>query len=62
MLEVGGIRAKNSRSVIYKNLIDIFMVTLTYWGLGYGISTNGGGGMHGTGGFFDFSFSDKDYR
>ena len=47
MLEVGAIRAKNSRSVIYKNLIDIFMVTATYWGLGFGISFGGNGGLHG---------------
>ena len=47
MLEVGSIRAKNSRSVIYKNLIDIFIVTATYWGIGFGISFRGEGGLHG---------------
>ena len=58
MLEVRAIRAKNSRSVIYKNLIDIFMVTATYWGLGFGISIGGDGGLHGQGGFFDLNFSE----
>ena len=62
MLEVGSIRAKNSRSVIYKNLIDIFMVTATYWGLGFGISYKGDGGLHGQGGFFDLNFSEQNYR
>ena len=36
MLEVGTIRSKNSRNIIYKNLVDTFVATLTFWTIGYG--------------------------
>ena len=36
MLEVGTIRSKNSRNIIYKNMVDTFVSTVTFWTLGYG--------------------------
>ena len=36
MLEVGTIRTKNSRNIIYKNMVDTFVSTVTFWTLGYG--------------------------
>ena len=62
MIEVGTIRFKNQRSVIYKNLLDIFMVAVTFWGLGYGISVGATGGLHGKGGFFDREFDEKSFN
>ena len=62
MIEVGTIRYKNQRSVIYKNLLDIFMVSITFWGLGFGISVGASGGLHGKGGFFELKFDENSYN
>ena len=62
MLEVGTIRSKNSRNIIYKNLVDTFVSTITFWVIGYGIAYGAEGGLIGAGGFFDFGFEDIDYR
>ena len=61
-LEVGTIRSKNSRNIIYKNLVDTFVSTITFWIIGYGQAYGGGGGFLGSGNFFDFGFSDIEYR
>ena len=61
LLEVGTIRAKNSRNIIYKNLIDYMVSTITYWIVGYGIATGGLGGFMGVGQLMDFGFKDIDY-
>lgn len=41
MLEAGTIRTKNSRNVIYKNMVDSFVSTVTFWIIGYGLATGG---------------------
>ena len=38
LLEVGMIRSKNTRNIIYKNLVDCFTSTITFWIVGYGLS------------------------
>ena len=53
MLEVGTIRPKNGRNIIYKNLVDIFVCALTFYFVGYGHANNNDGGLWGSGGFFD---------
>lgn len=62
MLEVGTIRTKNSRNIIYKNMVDTFVSTITFWTIGYGHAFGSEGGLLGTGGFFDFDFDDLEYR
>ena len=62
MLEVGTIRPKNGRNLIYKNLVDIFVCALTFYFVGYGHANNNSGGLWGSGGFFDQGFSEIDYR
>ena len=61
LLEVGTIRAKNSRNIIYKNLMDLMVSTITYWLIGYGVATGGLGGLMGIGQLCDFGFKDQDY-
>ena len=61
MLEVGTIRSKNSRNIIYKNMVDTFVSTITFWTIGYGMAFEGEGGFLGAGGFFDTGFTDLDY-
>ena len=62
MLEVGTIRQKNSRNIIYKNLVDTFVSTITFWAIGYGHAVGSKGGLLGSGGFFDTGFKNEDYR
>ena len=62
MLEVGSIREKNSRNIIYKNLVDTFVSTITFWSIGYGHAWKSSGGLLGSGGFFDAGFDNADYR
>ena len=53
MLEVGTIRPKNGRNIIYKNLVDILVCTCTFYFVGYGHANSNYGGLMGQGGFFD---------
>ena len=62
MLEVGTIRASNSRSVIYKNIIVNLASALMFYTVGYGLSYGSEGGLIGVGGLFDHEFGDLDYR
>ena len=62
LLEIGTIRKKNSRNVIYKNLADFFVSTITFCLIGYRISTDAQGGLNGSGNFLDIGFESIDYR
>ena len=62
LLEVGTIRSKNSRNIIYKNMVDTFVSTITFWIIGYGQSQGGAGGFLGSGGFFDSGFGNIEYQ
>lgn len=62
MLEIGLLRKKNTISTINKNLTGMFIATLTFWTIGYGLSHGGQGGFSGEGGLFDNNFKDIDYR
>ena len=61
LLEVGMIRSKNTRNIIYKNLVDCFTSTITFWIVGYGLSQGATGGLLGQSGLLDFGFEDSDY-
>ena len=58
MLEVGSVRAKNSRNIIYKNLIDTFVSAVTFYMIGYRYAYGDHGGLIGSGGFFDEGYTD----
>ena len=49
MLEVGIVRAKNSRNIIVKNLVDTFISGVAYWFVGFGMSQYARGGLLGAG-------------
>lgn len=49
MLEVGVVRAKNSRNIIVKNLVDTFIAGVAYWFVGFGMSQYARGGLFGVG-------------
>ena len=61
LIEVGFIRAKNTRTVIFKNLVDAFLVALIWYVIGYGYLHGGEGGIIGSGGMLDLNFEDSDY-
>ena len=62
MLEVGTIRTKNSRNIIYKNMVDAFVCAVTFYFVGYRNYVGGAGGLLGSGSFFDAGYTDSDYR
>jgi Amt family ammonium transporter len=60
LLEVGMSRKKHSRSVLLKNLVDVFICSFGFWLIGYSISIEAQGGFLGN----TFSFNlekDKNY-
>ena len=62
MLEVGTIRAKNSRTVIYKNLVDTFVTAIIFYAVGYRYAYGENSGLIGSSFYFDSSFTDEDYK
>ena len=63
MLETGTLSAKNTRSIIFKNLIDTFVAAVTYYLIGYRYAHGGPTtGLLGSGSYFDAGFTDQDYR
>eukprot|EP00002_Diphylleia_rotans_P023877 TRINITY_DN4702_c1_g1_i2.p1 TRINITY_DN4702_c1_g1~~TRINITY_DN4702_c1_g1_i2.p1 ORF type:complete len:403 (-),score=52.11 TRINITY_DN4702_c1_g1_i2:474-1682(-) len=38
MLEAGSVRAKNTKNILLKNILDIAVVVMAFWGVGYGIA------------------------
>jgi len=42
MLEVGIIQPKNAKSILFKNMLDMFVVALCWFMWGFGIAGNGG--------------------
>ena len=47
MLEVGIVNPKNAKSILFKNILDVMIVTIGWWLWGYGLA---GGGASGVGG------------
>ena len=62
MLEVGTLRGKNSRNIIYKNMADAFVSVIAWWAIGYGHAFGAKGGLFGSGSYFATAFDDDDYR
>ena len=42
MLEVGTIQPKNAKSILFKNMLDMFVVALCWFMWGFGIAGKGG--------------------
>jgi len=51
-LEIGFSRQKNAGTGVAKVLINLAIVTLAWWALGYGVAEGGGNDLFGTSGFF----------
>jgi ammonium transporter, Amt family len=51
-LEIGFSRQKNAGTGVAKILVNLAIVTLAWWALGYGIAEGGGNDFFGTSGFF----------
>ncbi|HEX6752776.1 MAG TPA: ammonium transporter [Solirubrobacterales bacterium] len=51
-LEIGFSRQKNAGTGVAKILINLAIVTLAWWALGYGVAEGGGNDFFGTSGFF----------
>jgi len=47
MLEAGAVRAKNTRNILMKNLLDTCFGTLVFWTIGWAIAWGGGNGVVG---------------
>jgi Amt family ammonium transporter len=45
MLEVGIISPKNAKSILFKNLLDMFVVALCWWLWGFGLAGRGASGQ-----------------
>ena len=42
LLEAGSVRAKNTKNILMKNLLDACLGALIWWGWGYGVAYDGG--------------------
>jgi ammonium transporter, Amt family len=51
-LEIGFSRQKNAGTGVAKVLVNLAIVTLAWWALGYGVAEGGGNDLFGTSGFF----------
>ena len=51
-LEIGFSRQKNAGTGVAKVLINLAIVTIAWWALGYGVAEGGGNDLFGTSGFF----------
>ncbi len=51
-LEIGFSRQKNAGTGVAKILINLALVTLAWWAIGYGVAEGGGNDFFGTSGFF----------
>jgi ammonium transporter, Amt family len=51
-LEIGFSRQKNAGTGVAKILINLAIVTLAWWAVGYGVAEGGGNDLFGTSGFF----------
>jgi ammonium transporter, Amt family len=51
-LEIGFSRQKNAGTGVAKILVNLALVTLAWWALGYGVAEGGGNDFFGTSGFF----------
>ncbi len=51
-LEIGFSRQKNAGTGVAKILVNLAIVTLAWWALGYGVAEGGGNDFFGTSGFF----------
>ncbi|GAB5352999.1 hypothetical protein AAMO2058_000001000 [Amorphochlora amoebiformis] len=49
LLEAGSIQSINSQSILFKNLLDVAIVTLGWWAFGFSIAANTGNGFSGDG-------------
>mmetsp|Transcript_14368 Transcript_14368/g.29353 ORF Transcript_14368/g.29353 Transcript_14368/m.29353 type:complete len:606 (+) Transcript_14368:85-1902(+) len=56
MLEVGIIQPKNAKSILFKNMLDMFVVALCWFMWGFGIAGNGASGAVSEGVTGDFGF------
>ena len=50
MLEVGIIQPKNAKSILFKNMLDMFVVALCWFMWGFGIAGKGASGAASDGG------------
>ena len=44
-LEAGAVQSKNSKNVLFKNLMDLAIGSLAWWMIGFGIAGTGASGM-----------------
>jgi Amt family ammonium transporter len=63
MLEAGSVRAKNTKNILLKNILDASLAALIWWLVGYGFAygDSSDGGFIGTGAS-GFAFSSKDWE
>ena len=47
LLEAGTVRSKNAKNILMKNLLDACIGALIWWGWGYGLAYENGGGSQG---------------
>lgn len=45
-MQVGIISPKNAKSILFKNLLDMCIVALTWWLWGFGLAGNGASGQY----------------
>jgi len=60
LLEAGGVRAKNTKNILLKNVLDACMGSVIWWAIGYPLAYGDGGNAF-IGGGDNFFMADQDY-
>ena len=61
LLEAGAVRKKNVQNILFKNLVDMFISSISFWFIGYKWSILAYGGVIGSGSNFSLTFRQDDF-
>eukprot|EP00472_Partenskyella_glossopodia_P009942 CAMPEP_0197532550 /NCGR_PEP_ID=MMETSP1318-20131121/40130_1 /TAXON_ID=552666 /ORGANISM="Partenskyella glossopodia, Strain RCC365" /LENGTH=112 /DNA_ID=CAMNT_0043089145 /DNA_START=60 /DNA_END=395 /DNA_ORIENTATION=- len=61
LVEAGSIKSINTQTILLKNLLDVSIVTIGWWAIGYSLSSEGGNSFAGGSARSFFSLANSDW-